>query len=139
VCVLHDSIIALSQLLHHSAVYLCKILLNLSTPLFHFKIRRPPRSTLFPYTTLFRSRITRSLATGAPSSPGHRPSGPPLTCRVSGTATSFLVIGFFARQVSGRARHRGPLEFRLSVPRRPAQRPPWSRELPGPSPHRPAG
>src|SRR5437016_11594679 len=24
-------------------------------------IRRPPRSTLFPYTTLFRSRITTSL------------------------------------------------------------------------------
>src|SRR2546430_5573277 len=25
-------------------------------------IRRPPRSTLFPYTTLFRSRVTRRLA-----------------------------------------------------------------------------
>src|SRR2546427_9400926 len=25
-------------------------------------IRRPPRSTLFPYTTLFRSRIVQSLA-----------------------------------------------------------------------------
>src|SRR2546430_3171763 len=25
-------------------------------------IRRPPRSTLFPYTTLFRSRITRTAA-----------------------------------------------------------------------------
>src|SRR5258705_2958128 len=24
-------------------------------------IRRPPRSTLFPYTTLFRSRISKSL------------------------------------------------------------------------------
>src|SRR5438552_10040859 len=29
-------------------------------------IRRPPRSTLFPYTTLFRSRD------GAPASPRHR-------------------------------------------------------------------
>src|SRR2546430_4455141 len=30
-------------------------------------IRRPPRSTLFPYTTLFRSRITRvSYAVGLP-------------------------------------------------------------------------
>src|SRR5690606_41189700 len=27
----------------------------ISTPLFFFMIRRPPRSTLFPYTTLFRS------------------------------------------------------------------------------------
>src|SRR5206468_10169303 len=27
-------------------------------------IRRPPRSTLFPYTTLFRSHFVRSLAGG---------------------------------------------------------------------------
>src|SRR5689334_23988915 len=27
-------------------------------------IRRPPRSTLFPYTTLFRSRGRRALGTG---------------------------------------------------------------------------
>src|SRR2546422_5807450 len=35
-------------------------------------IRRPPRSTLFPYTTLFRSGTCRSWcsrATGAPGSP----------------------------------------------------------------------
>src|SRR2546430_10551956 len=32
-------------------------------PLFFFlMIRRPPRSTLFPYTTLFRSRSTRSTS-----------------------------------------------------------------------------
>src|SRR5258707_5855414 len=40
--------------------------------LYHFKffflmIRRPPRSTLFPYTTLFRSRIERR-----PRAPNHR-------------------------------------------------------------------
>src|SRR5438874_10736368 len=29
-------------------------------------IRRPPRSTLFPYTTLFRSRLTATLPTGLP-------------------------------------------------------------------------
>src|SRR2546422_5323067 len=34
-------------------------------------IRRPPRSTLFPYTTLFRSTITRSrCARSRGSSPG---------------------------------------------------------------------
>src|SRR2546430_9117161 len=27
-------------------------------------IRRPPRSTLFPYTTLFRSRTTESVCSG---------------------------------------------------------------------------
>src|SRR3989449_11156273 len=34
-------------------------------------IRRPPRSTLFPYTTLFRSRGTR-LAAGSPASLARR-------------------------------------------------------------------
>src|SRR2546427_7071205 len=29
--------------------------------LFFLMIRRPPRSTLFPYTTLFRSRVTEEL------------------------------------------------------------------------------
>src|SRR5256885_8989111 len=29
-------------------------------------IRRPPRSTLFPYTTLFRSKIIRQLPGGEP-------------------------------------------------------------------------
>src|SRR5256885_12620736 len=34
-------------------------------------IRRPPRSTLFPYTTLFRSRASVTVvAKGLPASPG---------------------------------------------------------------------
>src|SRR5258708_31543878 len=37
-------------------------------------IRRPPRSTLFPYTTLFRSPASR---TGAPSVDTARPSSDP--------------------------------------------------------------
>src|SRR3712207_8829457 len=32
-------------------------------------IRRPPRSTLFPYTTLFRSRSDRASPRGVPTSP----------------------------------------------------------------------
>src|SRR5260221_2409628 len=35
---------------------------------FFLMIRRPPRSTLFPYTTLFRSRGRHGLASGAVSS-----------------------------------------------------------------------
>src|SRR5256885_9575029 len=31
-------------------------------------IRRPPRSTLFPYTTLFRSRVRISMPQNAPGS-----------------------------------------------------------------------
>src|SRR6266536_6724784 len=47
----------------------------ISTPLslillFFFMIRRPPRSTLFPYTTLFRSPRRQCLARGA-----RRPAG----------------------------------------------------------------
>src|SRR2546426_7289641 len=30
-------------------------------------IRRPPRSTLFPYTTLFRSRIAHGVSAGQPA------------------------------------------------------------------------
>src|SRR5579863_10630379 len=40
---------------------------------FFLMIRRPPRSTLFPYTTLFRSR---SGCAAPPSSWAHRPSVP---------------------------------------------------------------
>src|SRR5690348_17464785 len=36
-------------------------------------IRRPPRSTLFPYTTLFRSRWSRSPTGATPRSPSCRP------------------------------------------------------------------
>src|SRR3712207_9410211 len=47
--------------------------------LFFLMIRRPPRSTLFPYTTLFRSgdRGGGSRAVGGrPASPGHDDTGP---------------------------------------------------------------
>src|SRR5215213_9835103 len=38
-------------------------------------IRRPPRSTLFPYTTLFRSRAGPADGQGGPGG-GHRPLRP---------------------------------------------------------------
>src|SRR5437588_12934216 len=34
---------------------------------FFLRIRRPPRSTLFPYTTLFRSGLGQAIGVGAPS------------------------------------------------------------------------
>src|SRR2546423_15252482 len=34
---------------------------RISTSFFFLMIRRPPRSTLFPYTTLFRSRMSRNF------------------------------------------------------------------------------
>src|SRR5690349_23903410 len=45
-------------------------------------IRRPPRSTLFPYTTLFRSPPSRRRSAGRRRSPGRgrpRRRGPPST------------------------------------------------------------
>src|SRR5437868_15219209 len=44
-----------------------------ATFFFFLMLRRPPRSTLFPYTTLFRSHATRAAADGA----GAAPRAPP--------------------------------------------------------------
>src|SRR5215475_14873911 len=47
---------------------------------FFLMIRRPPRSTLFPYTTLFRSRARRPPApagSGRRPRPGRRRAAPP--------------------------------------------------------------
>src|SRR6266850_2433504 len=45
--------------------------------LFFLMIRRPPRSTLFPYTTLFRSRGTRARpGPGLSRAPSFRPPPP---------------------------------------------------------------
>src|SRR5207249_11811489 len=45
---------------------------NISSLLFIFlMIRRPPRSTLFPYTTLFRSRTSAALTNALPMRPSY--------------------------------------------------------------------
>src|SRR3712207_7007681 len=46
-------------------------------------IRRPPRSTLFPYTTLFRSAFPRPPRTPRPA---RRPPPPPVRSRPRGRA-----------------------------------------------------
>src|SRR2546430_9885309 len=43
-----------------------------SLSFFFLMIRRPPRSTLFPYTTLFRSRAIDAKDTGEPLPPATR-------------------------------------------------------------------
>src|SRR5687768_18529009 len=48
-------------------------LLYLFSSFFFLMIRRPPRSTLFPYTTLFRSFAARRLR-GSPSTPTQEPA-----------------------------------------------------------------
>src|SRR5260370_897640 len=50
-----------------NAIYiLCEISVDFS--FFFLMIRRPPRSTLFPYTTLFRSRLSNIVMTMPPIS-----------------------------------------------------------------------
>src|SRR2546422_9221439 len=53
-------------------VSLCSVGRSIILYFFFLMIRRPPRSTLFPYTTLFRSRsftvLTRSIGCCFPSS-----------------------------------------------------------------------
>src|SRR5438552_11583855 len=47
-------------------------------------VRRPPRSTLFPYTTLFRSRQGRSTARLPPAAPDDERRPPPIRAAVAG-------------------------------------------------------
>src|SRR2546422_6513954 len=61
-------------------------------------IRRPPRSTLFPYTTLFRSRSRSCASLSETSTPGtgreSEPSAGPLTepCPVGGESSTSTVL-----------------------------------------------
>src|SRR2546429_2358111 len=47
-------------------------------------IRRPPRSTLFPYTTLFRSRRNSRAHPAAAHRRARRPTGEPAAAHVGG-------------------------------------------------------
>src|SRR3712207_8231547 len=70
-------------------------------------IRRPPRSTLFPYTTLFRSSVFPSRSRGA-----WRPA-PSCTIRVTPVATSVAAAVAEARQAKGRSEeHTSELQSR---------------------------
>src|SRR3989442_2580926 len=60
--------------------FYCIHIYNSHSPLFFFfflMIRRPPRSTLFPYTTLFRSRWRCGAATSATCRRARDPALPP--------------------------------------------------------------
>src|SRR2546422_7472178 len=61
-------------------------------------IRRPPRSTLFPYTTLFRSRTTTSAASSPSRSPARATSS-----RAGSLWPAWYAAGWHARCASSRA------------------------------------
>src|SRR2546422_4680070 len=50
-------------------------------------IRRPPRSTLFPYTTLFRSRLRGATAIPTPSA-----CGITATCAATATPGPLIIV-----------------------------------------------
>src|SRR5687767_15226835 len=54
---------------------------------FFLMIRRPPRSTLFPYTTLFRSRSPRAKSAGCMSTP-RTPARPRSARKTVGSGTA---------------------------------------------------
>src|SRR3989442_4501701 len=58
--------------------------------LFFLMIRRPPRSTLFPYTTLFRSGLPEAQRSGARD---HPLQGPLPVARRTGRAPHPLLLG----------------------------------------------
>src|SRR3546814_3366665 len=59
-------------------------------------IRRPPRSTrtdtLFPYTTLFRSRLQRLLGAGRDAQRHHRPGPSGISVHPAGCADADAVV-----------------------------------------------
>src|SRR5256886_7856633 len=71
-------------------------------------IRRPPRSTLFPYTTLFRSRGVRVLALAPPSQAA--PNWGVGTVRVTDGAAAVGIVG---TPGAGREGGAGPVTLRI--------------------------
>src|SRR3712207_8659648 len=56
-------------------------------------IRRPPRSTLFPYTTLFRSLLRRRVGQGVPHPMHPAPLEGGVEHAAGGGAQAFVLIG----------------------------------------------
>src|SRR6185437_15303135 len=92
---------------------------------FFLMIPLPPRSTLFPYTTLFRSHGPSSARATCPVGPTHTPRPPP---EVAGAAADVTVLRF------GRTPERGPQHRLLEHAGfgvEPAQRPDHGQRRPG--------
>src|SRR2546425_10879445 len=76
-------------------------------PFFFLMIRRPPRSTLFPYTTLFRSHLARKLSL-------RRKRSSPNVFEMAATETITSIILIKLIRVSlGTVRH--PRRFKIVV------------------------
>src|SRR6266403_4120577 len=75
---------------------------------FFLMIRRPPRSTLFPYTTLFRSREALRAQGAKPGAHGSRPRRVPLRRRdlLAGTRAHRYSQGTCERKTAAADRRR---------------------------------
>src|SRR2546428_10106816 len=85
-------------------------------------IRRPPRSTLFPYTTLFRSRSGRTAATpvGSGNAPPTDPPSDRKSTRLNSShdQISYAVFCLKKKKTSGHFDQRKPIcESYLSLTR----------------------
>src|SRR6267143_6153130 len=61
---------------------------------FFLMIRRPPRSTLFPYTTLFRSRLPRCAPSSNPPRTAPPPAGDRKSTRLNSSHSSISYAVF---------------------------------------------
>src|SRR3712207_6884183 len=76
-------------------------------------IRRPPRSTLFPYTTLFRSILsTGTLNTEPWSPPEDSPSSTPLASPSAASVQNSSVVESVSRQADRSEEHTSELQSR---------------------------
>src|SRR2546422_9680299 len=93
-------------------------------------IRRPPRSTLFPYTTLFRSRERRAPGLRVESQPTGRVVGLKLLLHETGPQTSRRAeLGDFFEQVGERGEEKGQPRRELIEVQSHGQRPPHVLEI----------
>src|SRR6266498_4943054 len=83
---------------------------------FFLMIRRPPRSTLFPYTTLFRSRPPLGAVVRPP--PGRPPDGPPRSEEHTSELQSrpHLVCRLLLEKKKEKNKHRRPPKRKTTEP-----------------------
>src|SRR5256885_17236593 len=75
-------------------VYVTRVTMHKLCLFFFLMIRRPPRSTLFPYTTLFRSPVSRRVAEPRARAAGETPDGDRGDRKSTRLNSSHLVISY---------------------------------------------
>src|SRR5690554_7497366 len=75
-------------------------------------IRRPPRSTLFPYTTLFRSGSKHNLGTDSGHQPGHITKHIKATTQLQDLANQMIITDGHQRRFPRSEEHTSELQSR---------------------------